>query len=469
MNKHNTQSILNIFILLTIAISSGCGAVTAVPDSTVTPMPSRILANTITPSSINLTFPTVTPASTKSPTTPVSWKWKMHTSTPTPDHYSISTQQAGSECLPPLTNFSFPVGAITDIGNINPHIPTIPPKYWQFQTSLPEGLDFQGEEISITSHGDVWIRGWRLDGQNKYFIYSPNGKSSIYPNETLEKPYVVPEQILYNDGVLWGLGTSYDTRRIVNRNPIISRYDESVGRFEYVENILYDAKHYAGIVDAKLDDSGFIWMVINQPSWVEDKMPSGVYRFDPYTQKADYFLAMPEDIWFAKIQPIDDGSIWILAGNKAMLLRYFPATADLQPYSGTFSYLPGEDFPYLNINAASPLFLDSKNRLWIGNEGWLNEPTSELPYWYRILQSPIFINVFVDGSGNFYRDIPDGMNETSDGMFWFWGDIGTVRLDPKIGEWCLFTTYSSPVVEDKDHNLWMVADNKLYKYPLSQK
>ncbi|MEW5940901.1 MAG: hypothetical protein AB1750_14620, partial [Chloroflexota bacterium] len=70
--------------------------------------------------------------------------------------------------------------------------------------------------------------------------------------------------------------------------------------------------------------------------------------------------------------------------------------------------------------------------------------------------------------GNFYKARPYGLSESSDGMFWFWSSIGTVRLNPKIGEWCLFTTYSSPVVEYSNHNLWMVADNKLYKYELGQ-
>jgi hypothetical protein len=161
--------------------------------------------------------------------------------------------------------------------------------------------------------------------------------------------------------------------------------------------------------------------------------------------------------------------------RETVLSRYYPATGELQPYQGTFSFI-GEnvDFPNLAVPGDSPLLLDSSDRLWVSTEGWLNHPASTRPEWYRIIQPPIFIDGFADkgfggsGYGGFTRSIPFGMNESSDGMFWFWSWVGTVRLNPKIGEWCLFTTYSSPVVEDSNHNLWMVADNKLYKYELGE-
>jgi hypothetical protein len=483
MIKHNTQTILN-FLLITIALTSGCGALTAAPAPTLTPAPSQKSMSAVIPSSTNFILPTVTPVSTKLPTTPESWKSKMQTSVPTPEQYSISTQQTGSECLPPLTNFAFPVGVITDSGNIKSHADTLPPSYWQLQTTLPKNFDFKIEgAITVLANGDIWIKGWINDWNIGYFIYRPMGKSEIYLEKNLDRKYhddgkyYVPDRLLQaEDGTLWGIGTSIGHSAKSNRTPLISRFNQSSGRFEYIENILYDDIYHSGVMDAKLDNNGFIWILIKQSFPENDQEVNGLYRFDTVTQKADYFLAMPKVTLFTRLQPINDGSIWILAkktnsneSDKVVLIRYFPETGELQPYDGTFSYLPGEDFHFQNINVSTPLFLDKRNRLWIGNEGWLNEPTSEVSSWYRIIQSPIFIAKYIDGSGNLYRDIPDGMNESSNGMFWFWGNTGTVRLNPAIGEWCLFTTYSSPVVEDKDHNLWMIADNKLYKYLLSQK
>lgn len=46
MNKHNSLSILNIFFLIATALSSGCGAVTAVPSPAIISMPTQTLTAT---------------------------------------------------------------------------------------------------------------------------------------------------------------------------------------------------------------------------------------------------------------------------------------------------------------------------------------------------------------------------------------------------------------------------------------
>ena len=53
MNKHNTQSTLNTFVFITIALSSGCGAITTVPSPTSTPPSAQTPSETTTPSPLN--------------------------------------------------------------------------------------------------------------------------------------------------------------------------------------------------------------------------------------------------------------------------------------------------------------------------------------------------------------------------------------------------------------------------------
>lgn len=53
MNKHNTQSTLNTFVFITIALSSGCGAITTVPSPTSTPASAQTPSETTTPSPLN--------------------------------------------------------------------------------------------------------------------------------------------------------------------------------------------------------------------------------------------------------------------------------------------------------------------------------------------------------------------------------------------------------------------------------
>ncbi len=57
MNKHYTQSILKILLLIVTALSSGCGAATAIPAPTLTPTPSQTPTETETPSPTNTPEP----------------------------------------------------------------------------------------------------------------------------------------------------------------------------------------------------------------------------------------------------------------------------------------------------------------------------------------------------------------------------------------------------------------------------
>ena len=59
------------------------------------------------------------------------------------------------------------------------------------------------------------------------------------------------------------------------------------------------------------------------------------------------------------------------------------------------------------------------------------------------------------------------MYHSSNDMYWFSSNAGIVRLNPQIGEWCLFTNYTSQVIEDESQNLWIVVNGVLYKYQLS--
>jgi ligand-binding sensor domain-containing protein len=61
---------------------------------------------------------------------------------------------------------------------------------------------------------------------------------------------------------------------------------------------------------------------------------------------------------------------------------------------------------------------------------------------------------------------PTILMESSDNRLWFESENGLVWLDPSEGKWCWFTTVQSNIVEDEEHNLWMIANEKLYKYPL---
>ena len=204
---------------------------------------------------------------------------------------------------------------------------------------------------------------------------------------------------------------------------------------------------------------------------METEKHSGLYLFDPITHEAKLHIAMPQDSWFVDMSILSDGSIWLMdIYSEALFVQYFPKTGELDPYQGTFSYFPGDDILYEHFaeGPRSILYLDRDNRLWVDDRGYFVFSPAGIPSWHRVIRSPVFIEAKFDGTGNFYWSRPRYIYQSSDGLLWFSAPVGVVRLDTLSGEWCLFTTYHSQVVEDDNHNLWIVADGQLYQYQLEQ-
>lgn len=421
---------------------------------------------------LTLVFGCAQPAVTDSPTqtpipSPVFTKTQPFlTSTnklaATKERHSIPSQIPDSECLAPLVNFSFPVGTIHDLGNVVLRPDTLPSNGWQAQIDIPLSSSWlRQSDIGIVDD-EIWIldNGHNRPGVSKVILYTPtNNQIRIIQGDSRNPVFDIERLLVTKNGSVWKFGNT-------QQSLLISKYKSSDNEFQLIKKQDEIAQKFIHIMDVKEDPLGYIWILERQ---------TGLYRFDPQTNSVDFLLPIANEPAFGHIVPVE-GSIWILVASKpdshqAKLQRYFPETNELKNFEGTPSISPSdENLPNLSISSVMPLFLDESNRLWVGNAGWLNNPDSTIPSWNRILPNPIFINAYLDGVGGFFVVDPQGMSQSSDGMFWFWAlGFGTVRLNPEIGEWCLFTTYSSPVVEDSNHNLWMVAGNKLYKYQLPQK
>ena len=113
---------------------------------------------------------------------------------------------------------------------------------------------------------------------------------------------------------------------------------------------------------------------------------------------------------------------------------------------------------------ASSIFADHSGRLWFGAIGWL-EPNGA---WYQMLRSPIFVTDTLWSGMEHRWKSPEIILESSDNRLWYRSfENGLIWLNPEKGKWCWFTTEQSNIVEDEDHNLWMIADGKLYKNSLA--
>jgi hypothetical protein len=113
------------------------------------------------------------------------------------------------------------------------------------------------------------------------------------------------------------------------------------------------------------------------------------------------------------------------------------------------------------------MLVDHRGRLWLGAMGYMETDGS------LYLLHPDAPMVWENRSEFLYWSPPTLLLESSNGLLWYseYHDMsllgeGTAWYDPETGEGCLFTNVASNVVEDEDKQLWMVADGKLYRYPL---
>jgi ligand-binding sensor domain-containing protein len=243
-----------------------------------------------------------------------------------------------------------------------------------------------------------------------------------------------------SDGTIWAdlafSGSSY-----------FAIYNDEEGQFEYVvesENI--------PVGNLLSGDDGKFWILASK---------DGIYSYDTLSHKIEKHVSIPDletsgSLYGSMATLAPDGSIYFLnmAGERQVrLMHFFPKTGQLE-------YAPDFDF-YLG-DISYNLFMERSGRLWVGDLGWM-EPDGA---WYRIVRSPVFITDRAESSVKYIWSSPSIVLESSNDLLWFRSDNGLTWLDPQEGEWCWFTTEQSNIVEDQQHNLWMIADGKLYKYPL---
>jgi hypothetical protein len=363
-------------------------------------------------------------------------------------------------CIPPVEKLAYPVGV--------PAPPDFEPTEvaplggWQFQTALPEPSERTNAPQLSAGTNEVWVLP--LDSKKIYKYLVRTDQWKVY--NTIENQNVVPRNIFKaRDGTLWGLDTMAPEFKSNFEYPLLSKYDESADRFEFVRDVdgLLDKVLITSIpIDVAEDNSSRLWFFGNLPAGND----TGLYSFDPQTSKAEKRLSLPLGYGYEGPVIAPDGNIWFLNQKEDRLVYYSPTTRQTTTYYGLPIFQPRENY--------SPLFFDREGRLWINNKGWLDFTDLTKPVWYEIIPSPVFITdrggFIINIGGDDQKDSrygeadPHITSQSSNGWYWFTTGSGTIKLDPVKEEWCLFTTGSSPVVDDGNGYLWMMVFDKLYKY-----
>lgn len=324
---------------------------------------------------------------------------------------------------------------------------------WQYVTDMPSDITGNYSIVGtrqIIGKTEIWVKHIYNDGnndKNEYLIYSIQENRWEKVSSTVANTNdVVATKLIFSTENLWAVNywktlESKDVPRLsLYENGLFSVIEESKG-------IPY------GVVVTNFQNDDIFFVVTNNI----------IYK---YTISSNSIEEFPVNILNGNITSASlssDGFLYFVVQYVDNTPRWNIFSLDTK--SGQISAIELSRSILDNPNSnPSNIYSDNKNRLWLGALGWRDTDGFT---WYQLHPSAIFVTSHADSSEHSWKN-PEIVLDSSDGRYWFRSENGMAWLDLENKQWCWFTTYQSNIVEDSDRNLWMIADNKLYKLPLGE-
>lgn len=352
-------------------------------------------------------------------------------------------------CIPPLVVSGYQQGE-----GVSTPLPVsdVIPLDWHKVSEIPEKFKDRIAYVSLIrsriGHDELWV-----GVHNRDEFTNTNDIFLVFQTDTQEWREVsfIPGFNLFvgKDQSIWVY--TYSTS---DTEPKFYRLDESDKQFVPVMDRTNElgAGHITSNI--RVDRDGVFWFIFRN---ADDATASNesLYSFNPQTQEARHIisgLVLAEDL------EIDGRDNLYILQKDGTLVYYQPSSNESRKVD-----LP----PDSKLGIGGNLYLDHQNRLWVSDRLWFDLAKDSFARPYVLIRSPIFID-YVDYLGRYEWMRPSVILESIDGRLWFNSTRGTAWFRPDSGEWCLFTTYGSNIVEDSEHNLWMLIGNGLYKYRVEQ-
>ncbi len=387
-----------------------------------------------------------------------------------------------TDCIPPITNFSFEVRIRSYNYDLLPPDLILPKEPWEFVSVVPLATPIDKWGINdivfarnVGGHTKIWYMDY-LDKTGEisynhftmriYDVFSDIWKSIPIQLESPEEKIV--QIYLDNSNIIWarispdigpGIDVSGTYFEDYTKSPFIfAKFNEDKGKFEYLD---FSTDIPLGPVSF---DGNKFWIFKEQgplfrldPKRLEIK-EYGDYRDSPIIDSINHSL----DIDIVR----SDNALAFDTNGNFYFVDQTPKEEHLLADMNLFRFTPStEKFDALYIPLSNnPLlvfpFVDKKGNVWLSDYGWMDANG----VWHEIIRSPVFIADSEKG-GSAQWIFPSIKLNSADGRMWFGSQNGMVSLDTEKGEWCWFTTYQSNIVEDLNGNLWMIANGTLYQYP----
>ncbi len=378
------------------------------------------------------------------------------------------------KCITPIITLSFPMEGFNPAPISNEILPSEP---WQKVTSIPDPWSVDelsynelSPQLARTKDGKVeiwvmsqWSKKQSSISNHSIFVFRPSeGKWLEIPAIIEEVKAEIIQLYLGHDGTIWAkasteIGNAYDyiSSGLTKTPYVFGKFNETENRFEQL-NFSSDIPLGNGSYNQDkfwlFADGGAIYSIDFRSLEISKYVdPRFAFWDEGYYSTPVNYLTQDDSLAF-----LEDGSFYFL--DETSYNYYVPQIRNLyyfNPASNKGGYVP------IKLENGPPFFdiyIDHSENLWISDQGWMDKAGK----WNEIIRSPVFITTRLEATPIIWEH-PKILFQSSNGWFWYKSSNGLVSLDPKVGDWCWFTTFQSDIVEDAAGNLWLIADGKLYK------
>lgn len=362
----------------------------------------------------------------------------------------------------------------------------LPLSPWEYVADLPpvpEGTVASSKSIKLIRQQNGYEEIWVARRSGKPDLYS-NIKAEflVFRTDTrkwetfsarVENSDVVARDLfMAKDGSIWGRNKGiggWETSPEVIGRPILSKFNEKTRSFEFDRRvqeipsawveIIPNTTPYAYWDEVLIDKDGLFWIFAQYDA---------VYQYNPDTHEIQK-VAEIKDYPINKIAITPDGTKIFFTKYNPMSMNFGLTSNELFQFSTSNKEIKQLAVPLIPWPSVGGFLADSSGRLWHGAWGYrdrfgvwkLQSPRSAAYSW----------SLALDTAWVWYAP-PEVFMESSDGRIWFiirssdgsGYKRGIAWYDPNIDKGCWFTSEGDTILEDAEHNLWIVADNKLYKY-----
>lgn len=360
-------------------------------------------------------------------------------------------QTSIGHCLDPQNNFAFPAGDASDLPAPKKPDVVLPADPWRMVSALPDpGFDDFFQKVNsfvIRSNGDheeLWVVSKGHSGVRILNLETLEWKRIEDGNDFLENAFLFVDK----EGIVWAAKSGGES------TSLLQYFDDNAGRFINAidhNDLLHGNVNNKAITNIEVDSHGTFWMTIINNDLTLDPHLYLLYSYIPSTasaEKRELGIDFDDALAIGK-----NDIIYLVDAEGGIVIGY----DSLKGISTTYEIQSKIDSGY-----SFPLYYDLQDRLWVGSLGWFDFQDKSYPRWYEIVRPPILLT-YIDSAGLWRWVDPFFTAETVDGLLWFFSANGTGWVNPTTGEWCIFTTYTSEIVEDRQNDLWILVNNSVYR------